>query len=28
MIENGMEGGMNEGFDRLDTLLASLKVAV
>ena len=28
MIENGMEGGMNEGFDRLDGLLASLKVAV
>ncbi len=28
MIENGMEVGMNEGFDRLDTLLASLKVAV
>ena len=24
MIENGMEGGMNEGFDRLDGLLARL----
>lgn len=23
MIENGMEGGMNEGFDRLDELLAA-----
>jgi uncharacterized protein YndB with AHSA1/START domain len=27
MIENGMEGGMNEGFDRLDQLLARLRPA-
>ncbi|HET7030161.1 MAG TPA: SRPBCC family protein [Candidatus Limnocylindrales bacterium] len=27
MIENGMEGGMNEGFDRLDQLLARLQPA-
>jgi uncharacterized protein YndB with AHSA1/START domain len=28
MIEHGMEGGMNEGFDRLDELLASMQVKV
>ena len=27
MIENGMEGGMNEGFDRLDQLLVRLQPA-
>ena len=27
MIENGMEGGMNEGFDRLDALLVRLAPA-
>jgi uncharacterized protein YndB with AHSA1/START domain len=28
MIDNGMEGGMNEGFDRLDQLLVRLQPAV
>lgn len=28
MIAGGMEGGMNEGFERLDELLASLPAAV
>lgn len=28
MIAGGMEGGMNEGFERLDALLASLPAAV
>jgi len=26
MVESGMEGGLNEGFDRLDALLAGLAV--
>ncbi len=28
MIENGMEGGMNDGFDRLDELLGRLATTV
>lgn len=28
MIASGMEGGMNDGFDRLDELLASLRIPV